>query len=161
MVLEIYMKLYVTEPDFPISFAYPPKLGKRTKNGLTIGLFEFIENLVITFYSIYFSMETCIIFYVPTHIPYLRKFLFLIILCIFDFYMPVYCSCTSSTPGGSRKGPSMFQSVFLRVRWLDFSEFQHDARNLHGVVCDRAWFFGKSFFCPKDWENGPKIGFFI
>ena len=43
MVLEIHMKLCVTEPDFPEKFVLSPKLGKGTKKGPKTGFFEFIE----------------------------------------------------------------------------------------------------------------------
>ena len=45
MVLEIYMKLCVAEPDFPDNFFLPPKLRKWTKNGPKTWFFEFIEKL--------------------------------------------------------------------------------------------------------------------
>ena len=43
---------------------------------------------------------------------------------------------------------------------LGFSEFGHGVRNPYQVVRDRARFFRKTFFCPKNWEDVPKIGFF-
>ena len=42
-MLEIHMKLWVTEPDFPEKFFLPTKLEKWTKNGPKTGFFEFIE----------------------------------------------------------------------------------------------------------------------
>ena len=39
----------------------------------------------------------------------------------------------------------------------------HGARNSYEVVCDRAGFSGKIFFCSKIGKrakNGPKTGFF-
>ena len=38
-----------------------------------------------------------------------------------------------------------------------FFKFWHGARNLYEVVHDRAGFSGKNFFCPQNWENGPKM----
>ena len=42
-MLETYLKLCVTEPDFLGKIFLPPKLGKWTKNGPKTGFFEFIE----------------------------------------------------------------------------------------------------------------------
>ena len=79
------------------------------------------------------------------------------------------------TPNGSRKGPvkqglSILPSfrlffcpgVFLELHHQFFSKFWHGARNPYEVVHDRAR-FSKMFFCPQNWENGPKrakTGFF-
>ena len=49
---------------------------------------------------------------------------------------------------------------FLEIRSLDFSEFQHGARNPYNVLPDRNRFFGKTFFTPNIWEMGQKIGLF-
>ena len=40
---------------------------------------------------------------------------------------------------------------------LFFSEFWHGAKNSYENVRDIFW---KNSFCPKDWKNGPKVGFF-
>ena len=39
---------------------------------------------------------------------------------------------------------------------LIFSKSWHGARIPCEVVCDRAGFSGKIFFCPQNWENGSK-----
>ena len=76
-VLEIYMKLCVTEADFPEKNFLLRKLGKWTKNGPKTGFFEFIEKfchyllLTLPYDEIYFIC--CI----SAQIPYLGKFLFL------------------------------------------------------------------------------------
>ena len=66
------------------------------------------------------------------------------------------------TPCDSWKGPSILSSVLLSKRFLAivlvFSEYWHSARNPYEVVCDWAEFSQKKFFCPKIWENGPKMG---
>ena len=86
-----------------------------------------------------------------------------------QFMRQVYCSCTCSTPGSSWKGPMKqglsillscrLSGCFLGIGSLNFSEFQHSARNHYEVVCDSCIFW-KNFFCPKNLGNGPKIGFF-
>ena len=45
MLLEIHMKLYVTEPDFLGKFFLLAKLGKWTKNGPKTEYFRFNEKL--------------------------------------------------------------------------------------------------------------------
>ena len=51
MVLEIHMKLCMTEPDFPENFFLPPKLGKWVKYELETGyFFNILKNVVINFY---------------------------------------------------------------------------------------------------------------
>ena len=45
MVLETYMKLCVTEPDFPGKLFLPQKWGKWAKYGPKTGFFEFIGKL--------------------------------------------------------------------------------------------------------------------
>ena len=45
MVLEVRMKLCMTEPDFLKKFFLPENLEKWTKNGLKTGFFEFIERV--------------------------------------------------------------------------------------------------------------------
>ena len=66
------------------------------------------------------------------------------------------------TPCDSWKGPSILSSVLLSKRFLAivlvFSEYWHSARNPYEVVCDWAEFSQKKIFCPKIWENGPKMG---
>ena len=47
-------------------------------------------------------------------------------------------------------------ACFLGIGSLGFSEFWHGARNSYHVVCDRARFFGKTFFAPKIGEMGQK-----
>ena len=47
--------------------------------------------------------------------------------------------------------------VFSWNESLDFSEFWHGARSPYAVFRDIPIFW-KNFFCPKSWENGPKIG---
>ena len=83
--------------------------------------------------------------------------------------MLVYCRCTCWTPGSSRNGPMKqdlsilplccHSACFRGIGLLGFSEFWHGARNSYHVVCD-SQIFWKNFFCPKNWGNGPKIGFF-
>ena len=87
------------------------------------------------------------------------------ILYIFDFQMPVCCSCTCWTPSSSRKdsmkeGLSIFPSCcvlccFLGIGSLGFSEFRHGTRKLYQVVDSRL--FGKTFFAPKISRSGPKV----
>ena len=48
---------------------------------------------------------------------------------------------------------------FLGIVSLVFSETQHGFRGPWDIVLDRAGFFEKKL-CPKNGENGPKIGFF-
>ena len=60
--------------------------------------------------------------------------------------------------------PSISPSIHPSVRGFSwnckssFPEFWYETRNPYQVVCDRAWFSGKKYFCLKVWENGPKIG---
>ena len=42
-MLEIHIKLCVTEPDFPEKLVLSQNLGKWNKNGPKTGFFEFIE----------------------------------------------------------------------------------------------------------------------
>ena len=56
--------------------------------------------------------------------------------------------------------PSFRPSVlFLGIGSFVFSETKHGGRGLCGIVCV-IWNFGKRNFCPKNGENGRKIGFF-
>ena len=65
--------------------------------------------------------------------------------------MPVYCSCTYWTAGGSQNGPMKqglsilwlccLSGCFLGIESLGFSEFWHGARNSYHMR-DRARFFG-------------------
>ena len=48
---------------------------------------------------------------------------------------------------------------FLGIGSLVFSETQHSVRRPCVVVRSKAIFLKKSF-CPQNWENGPKSGFF-
>ena len=50
MLLETYMKLCVTEPDFLGNFVFAPKLEKEPKMGPKQGFFSLLENLVINIY---------------------------------------------------------------------------------------------------------------
>ena len=84
--------------------------------------------------------------------------------------MLVCCSFTCWSPGGSQNGPMKYGLFILPlcclcrcfhgIGSLDFSEFWHGARNPYHVVGDRAGVFLKNFFCPQNWGNGSKIGFF-
>ena len=61
--------------------------------------------------------------------------------------------------------PSFRQSFrlsghFLGIVSLVFSKFWRNARNPYEVVRDRAEFSREKNFCPKNWENEPKTGFF-
>ena len=79
MVLEIHMKLCVTEPDFPENFVYPQNRENGQKRGQK-RFFEFIENFLnftINLYWIRSITKTCIFCSVPAQIPFLRKFWFL------------------------------------------------------------------------------------
>ena len=77
-----------------------------------------------------------------------------IVLYIFDFKMPVYCSCTSWTPSSSRK--------------IVFLELGHQVSVNFGMVLENliklyVRFFGKTFLSPKigKWaKKWPKIVFF-
>ena len=65
-VLEIHMKLCVTEPDFPEKSFLLRKLGKWTKNGPKTGFFEFIEKFCHYLYWLC-SMMKFILFVVFLH----------------------------------------------------------------------------------------------
>ena len=54
----------------------------------------------------------------------------------------------------------LLSGSFLGIGSLVFSETQHGVRGPCLVVRDRAGFFLKKSFCPKNGENGPKTGFF-
>ena len=55
--------------------------------------------------------------------------------------------------------PSFLASeCFLGIWSLDFSGFCQGARNHYEVLHDNPIFL-KNIFCPKNWGNGPKIGF--
>ena len=41
--------------------------------------------------------------------------------------------------------------------FIVFSKFWHGARNLYGILCDKAWFSWKKKICYKNWANGPKM----
>ena len=45
-MLEIYINLCVTEPDFPGKYFLPQKLGKWTQNWPKIELFSFIGKFI-------------------------------------------------------------------------------------------------------------------
>ena len=82
MVLEIHMKLHVTEPDFLENAPPPPKKKKQQrengpKMGQKQGFLNLLKNLVINFYYICSIMKIYIICCLPVQIPYLGKFLFL------------------------------------------------------------------------------------
>ena len=49
MVLELYVKLCVTEPDFPGKIFLPPKLGKWVQNAPKQGFFNYWEILSLIF----------------------------------------------------------------------------------------------------------------
>ena len=75
---------------------------------------------------------------------------------------PSSCSNWKDPMKGSVKGQSILPSCHLSMcfPWigsLDFSKFQHGARNFYEVVCDRAWFFGKTFFAPEIEEMGQNL----
>ena len=86
---------------------------------------------------------------------------------MFDFFIPVCCSCTCWTPGSSGNGPmkqglssllSCFQfGCFLGIESLVFSEFWHGIWNPYQVVHDSARFFGKTLFVPKIGEMDLKF----
>ena len=75
-MLEIHIKLCVTEPDFPEKLVLSQNLGKWNKNGPKTGFFEFIERFGHYFLLNLFYNEN-VYCCVPPQIPYLRKFLFL------------------------------------------------------------------------------------
>ena len=57
--------------------------------------------------------------------------------------------------------PSVYPSRrFLGICSLVFAEPQHGVRGPCFVACNRVRFSGKKIICPKNGENGPKIGFF-
>ena len=62
--------------------------------------------------------------------------------------------CPSFPPAAYR-----LSGCFLGIISLGFSEFQHGAKNPYQVVCD-SQIFWENYFCPKNWGNGPKVGFF-
>ena len=53
--------------------------------------------------------------------------------------------------------PSFCPEVFLGLARYFFSENQHGEAH---VLCVSGPIFFKKIFCPKNGENGPKIGFF-
>ena len=61
---------------------------------------------------------------------------------------------------GSVRPSSRLSGRFLGIGSLVFSETQHGVRGPCLVVHDRARFFLKKSFFPKNEENGPKTGFF-
>ena len=71
IVLDSYVKLCMTEPDFPGKYFLAQN---EPKTGF---FFNLLENLVISFYWIWSIMTIYIICCVPAQIPYLWKFLFL------------------------------------------------------------------------------------
>ena len=46
---------------------------------------------------------------------------------------------------------------FLGIVSVAFSKFCYVSRNPFEIVHRRAGFCEKIFFCPKNWENGPKM----
>ena len=50
MVLETYVKLYVTKPDFPEIFFCPKNWENGTKMDLKQGFLNLLKHLVINFY---------------------------------------------------------------------------------------------------------------
>ena len=73
------------------------------------------------------------------------------------------------TPGNTRRTykigsghPFISHSVlpfghFLGIVSVAFSKFCYVSRNPYEIVHGRAGFCEKIFFCPKNWENGPKM----
>ena len=76
MVLEIHMKLCLTEPDFPEKSFCPKNWENSPKIGQKHGFLNILKNLVISFYWICSIMKIFIIYCVPAQIPYLKKFWF-------------------------------------------------------------------------------------
>ena len=72
-----------------------------------------------------------------------------IVLYNFGFKIPVYCSCTSSTPSSSRK------IVFLGLGHQVSVNFGMVLENLIKLCV--LGFLGK-LFCPQKLGNGPKSG---
>ena len=54
---------------------------------------------------------------------------------------------------------SCLSKSFHGIVSLFFSKFWHGARIPCEVVRD-SWIFREKIFCPKNWENGAKTGFF-
>ena len=74
MVVETYMKLCMTEPDFPEK-NFVPKIGENgPKMGQKHGFLNLLKHFVIDFYKICSIMKIYIICCVPAQIPYLGKF---------------------------------------------------------------------------------------
>ena len=61
---------------------------------------------------------------------------------------------------GSVRPSVLLSGNFLGIGSLVFFETQHDNRGLCVVVRDRQLDFFLKIFCPRNRENGPKIGFF-
>ena len=77
MVLEILMKLYMTEPEFlEKKLLLLQKLGKWVKNRPKIGFFNLKSNLVINFHSVCSIMKIYIIWCVPAQILCWKKSFF-------------------------------------------------------------------------------------
>ena len=56
--------------------------------------------------------------------------------------------------------PSVLSGSFLGIGSLVFFLKLSVVLGAHMLLCVTARFFFEKKFCPKDWENGEKIGFF-
>ena len=96
-----------------------------------------------------------------------RKVLQSFLILITAFSSLFFWTCGSTQKGSMQQGlPTLRSSFcpfvllsrhFLEIVSLVFSKFKHGARNLYEVVCNRARFCQENFFCPQNWENGPKM----
>ena len=77
IVLQSYVKLFVTELVFPGKFFFPKNWENGPKTGQKQGFFNWLENLAINFYWIWSVIKIYIICCVPALIKHLGKFLFL------------------------------------------------------------------------------------
>ena len=116
MVLESHVKLCVTESDFlrkkfcPKNWENVPKIGQKQ------GLFNLLENVVISFYWIY------IIYCVPAQTPYLVELLFL-------RYGP---KCSQPI-----RLEDFFNQPYLQNRSMKYPDFLHVDTNSHKLKADQ------------------------
>ena len=54
-------------------------------------------------------------------------------------------------------GPSFYLSgCIFGIVWIVFGKFLHGTRKPYEVVTEPD--FLENYFCPQNWENGPKMG---
>ena len=125
MVLETYMKLCITEPDFWRKKILPPRLGKWTKNGPKHVFFNLLKNLIIN--VCWICSKIYIMCSVPAQIPYLVKVLF----------MRYGAKCSQPM---KLQDFLIFNQPYLQSKSVKQPDFMHVDTNSHKLKANQTYF---------------------